>query len=81
MRMLKQSQNMQNEERKNLKVSTTIEDLRNVLEKQIEEKNKVIRVYENLIHKLKQKLKEKYWSPFYKLIFLRASSSNLFICN
>ena len=60
MRMLKQSQNMQNEERKNLKVSTTIEDLRNVLEKQIEEKNKVIRVYENLIHKLKQKLKEKY---------------------
>lgn len=58
--MLKQSQNMQNEERKNLKVSTTIEDLRNVLEKQIEEKNKVIRVYENLIHKLKQKLKEKY---------------------
>ena len=44
MRMLKQSQNM-NEERKNLKVSTTIEDLRNVLEKQIDEKNKVIRVY------------------------------------
>ena len=58
--MLKQSQNIQQEERKNLKVSTTIEDLRIVLEKQIQEKDKVIKVYENLIHKLKQKLKEKY---------------------
>lgn len=36
--MLKQSQNIQNEERKNLKVSATIEDLRIVLERQIEEK-------------------------------------------
>lgn len=35
MKMLKQSQNIQQEERKNLKVSTTIEDLRIVLEKQI----------------------------------------------
>lgn len=38
LKMLKQSQNIQNEERKNLKVSATIEDLRIVLEKQIEEK-------------------------------------------
>ena len=60
MKMLKQSQNIHQEERKNLKVSTTIEDLRIVLEKQIQEKDKVIKVYENLIHKLKQKLKEKY---------------------
>jgi hypothetical protein len=36
LKMLKQSQNIQNEERKNLKVSATIEDLRIVLERQIE---------------------------------------------
>lgn len=35
--------------RKEMKISTTIEDLRVTLEKQIEEKDRVIRVYERLL--------------------------------
>lgn len=44
-----------------MKVSSTIEDLRHVLEKQIEEKDKVIHVYENVLQRMKEKLKEKFW--------------------
>lgn len=58
--MLKQSQKFEVEERKNMKVSATIEDLRHVLERQIEEKDRVIRVYESLLLKMKEKLKEKF---------------------
>lgn len=58
--MLKQSQKFEVEERKNMKVSATIEDLRHVLERQIEEKDRVIRVYEGLLLKMKEKLKEKF---------------------
>ena len=55
--MLKQSQKFEVEERKNMKVSATIEDLRHVLERQIEEKDRVIHSYENLLRRMKEKLK------------------------
>lgn len=57
MKMLKQSQKFEVEERKNMKVSATIEDLRHVLERQIEEKDRVIHSYENLLRRMKEKLK------------------------
>jgi len=39
-----------------MKISTTIEDLKQTLDKQIEEKDKVIRIYEKLIENIKLKL-------------------------
>ncbi len=42
--------------KKEMKISTTIEDLRQTLDKQIEEKDKVIKVYENLIDSIRTKL-------------------------
>ena len=45
--------------RKEMKISTTIEDLRVTLERQIEEKDKVIRAYEQLLDSVKMKLNEK----------------------
>ena len=42
-----------------MKISTTIEDLRVTLERQIEEKDKVIRAYEQLLDSVKMKLNEK----------------------
>jgi predicted RNase H-like nuclease (RuvC/YqgF family) len=45
--------------KKEMKISTTIEDLRQTLDKQIEEKDKVIKVYEHLIDGIRTKLNEK----------------------
>lgn len=45
--------------KKEMKISTTIEDLRQTLDKQIEEKDKVIKVYEHLIDSIRTKLNEK----------------------
>jgi hypothetical protein len=42
--------------RKEMKISTTIEDLRVTLERQIEEKDRIIRNYENIIDGIKEKL-------------------------
>mgnify|MGYP007026570485 FL=1 len=42
-----------------MKISTTIEDLRVTLEKQIEEKDRVIRTYEQLLENVKHRLTEK----------------------
>lgn len=42
-----------------MKISTTIEDLRVTLERQIEEKDKVIRTYEKVLGGVKVKLGEK----------------------
>jgi uncharacterized protein YukE len=42
--------------KKEMKISTTIEDLRQTLDKQIEEKDKVIKVYEHLIDAIRTKL-------------------------
>lgn len=43
-----------------MKISTTIEDLRQTLDKQIEEKDKIIKVYEGLIDNIRNKLSEKF---------------------
>lgn len=45
--------------KKEMKISTTIEDLRQTLDKQIEEKDKIIKVYEHLIDSIRTKLNEK----------------------
>lgn len=45
--------------RKEMKISTTIEDLKQTLDKQIEEKDKVIKLYEKLIENIKVKMHEK----------------------
>lgn len=45
--------------KKEMKISTTIEDLRFTLQKQIEEKDKIIRNYEHVIEGIKGKLNEK----------------------
>jgi uncharacterized protein YukE len=45
--------------KKEMKISTTIEDLRQTLDKQIEEKDKVIKVYEHLIDGIRMKVNEK----------------------
>ena len=45
--------------KKEMKISTTIEDLRITLERQIEEKDRTIKVYESLIDSIKTKLNEK----------------------
>lgn len=45
--------------KKEMKISTTIEDLRQTLDKQIEEKDKIIKVYEGLIDSIRNKLSEK----------------------
>ena len=42
--------------KKEMKISTTIEDLRVTLERQIEEKDKIIRNYEQIIDTIKLKL-------------------------
>lgn len=42
-----------------MKISTTIEDLKQTLDKQIEEKNKVIKMYEHVLDSIKEKLNEK----------------------
>ena len=45
--------------RKEMKISTTIEDLRQTLDRQIEEKNKIIKIYEGLLESMKTKLNER----------------------
>ena len=45
--------------KKEMKISTTIEDLRQTLERQIEEKDRTIKMYEGLIDNIKLKLHEK----------------------
>ena len=42
--------------KKEMKISTTIEDLRQTLDKQIEEKDKIIKIYQNLIDSIRKKL-------------------------
>lgn len=44
--------------RKEMKISTTIEDLKVTLEKQIEEKDRIIKNYENIIEGVKLKLNQ-----------------------
>jgi hypothetical protein len=57
----KKPEQFQNEDKeRNKKKTSTIEDLRHVLTSQIEEKDRVIHVYENLIERLKEKIKEKF---------------------
>ena len=45
--------------KKELKISTTIEDLRVTLERHIEEKERIIRFYENLIEDVQSRLSQK----------------------
>ena len=54
--------------RKEMKISTTIEDLKQTLDKQIEEKDKVIKLYEKLIENIKVKMHEKIWLFYYLII-------------
>lgn len=56
--------------KKEMKISTTIEDLRQTLDKQIEEKDKIIKVYENLIENIRLKLSEKIGSWLYSILDL-----------
>jgi hypothetical protein len=46
--------------KKEMKISTTIEDLRQTLDKQIEEKDKIIKIYETLIDGIRSKVSEKF---------------------
>ena len=53
------SRGIQISKTKEMKISTTIEDLRQTLERQIEDKDRTIKVYEGLIDNIRLRLTEK----------------------